>query len=145
MDDPLPRKYTPKQMGDACEMLVAAELTLAGTPAMKAPDNWPHYDVIAQPHDSKNPTRISVKSRTYKKGAAFVIYNEYDEFDWLAIVILDCPPDKNREIYIVPRHIADKTAKRDSPQAKTAHQRYWRIDEIAKVFPTYINNFTLQT
>jgi hypothetical protein len=30
-------------MGDACEMLVAAELTLAGIPALKVPDNWPHY------------------------------------------------------------------------------------------------------
>ena len=44
-----PRPYTTKQMGDACEMLVAAELTLAGIPAIKMPDSWPHYDVIAQP------------------------------------------------------------------------------------------------
>ncbi len=43
------RDYTSKQMGDACEMLVAAEVTLAGVPALKMPDNWPHYDVIAQP------------------------------------------------------------------------------------------------
>ena len=43
------RLYTTKQMGDACEMLVAAELTLAGVPALKVPDNWPGYDVIAQP------------------------------------------------------------------------------------------------
>ncbi len=28
------RKFTSKQMGDACEMLVAAELTLAGVPAL---------------------------------------------------------------------------------------------------------------
>ena len=41
------RPYTTKQMGDACEMLIAAELTLAGVPAMKAPDFWPGYDVIA--------------------------------------------------------------------------------------------------
>ena len=41
--------YTSKQMGDACEMLIAAELTLAGVPALKAPDYWPGYDVIAQP------------------------------------------------------------------------------------------------
>lgn len=33
------RKITTKQMGDACEMLVAAELTLAGVPAQKMPDN----------------------------------------------------------------------------------------------------------
>jgi hypothetical protein len=39
--------YTSKQMGDACEMLVAAELILAGIPALKVPDNWPGYDVIS--------------------------------------------------------------------------------------------------
>lgn len=44
-----PRPYTSKQMGDACEMVVAAELILAGVPALKVPDNWPGYDVIAQP------------------------------------------------------------------------------------------------
>lgn len=29
------RPYTSKQMGDACEMLVAAEMTLVGVPALK--------------------------------------------------------------------------------------------------------------
>jgi hypothetical protein len=54
-------------VGDACEMLVAAELTLAGIPALKVPDNWPHYDVVAQPPNAK-PLQISVKSRTFKPG-----------------------------------------------------------------------------
>ena len=73
-------------MGDACEMLVAAELTLAGIPALKVPDNWPGYDVVAQPQGMKEPLRISVKSRTFKRGAAFVVYLETDSFDWLAVV-----------------------------------------------------------
>ncbi|MET3595172.1 hypothetical protein ABID26_004584 [Mesorhizobium shonense] len=64
-----PRRYTTKQMGDACEMIVAAELTLAGIPALKVPDNWPGYDVIAQPFD-RPAQRVSVKSRTFKRGAA---------------------------------------------------------------------------
>jgi hypothetical protein len=71
-----PRLYTSKQMGDACEMLVAAELTLAGVPAMKMPDNWPCYDVIAQPKNGGVPQRISVKSRTFKRGGGtFVVYD----------------------------------------------------------------------
>src|SRR5438270_13747134 len=85
------RKYTSKQMGDACEMLVAAELTLAGVPALRVPDFWPGYDVIAQPKDpivqsaKRNPLRISVKSRTFKSGGGtFVTYLETDDFDWLA-------------------------------------------------------------
>ena len=79
--------YTRKQMSDACEMLVAAELTLAGMPALKMPDNWPGYDVIAQPVGTAMPQRISVKSRTFKPGPAYVDYKEGDSFDWLAIVI----------------------------------------------------------
>ncbi len=43
------RRYTSKQMGDACEMLVAAELPLAGVPAMTVPGNWPGYDIVAHP------------------------------------------------------------------------------------------------
>ncbi|TWI41068.1 hypothetical protein [Mesorhizobium tianshanense] len=87
-NQPLARRlYTTKQMGDACEMMVAAELTLAGIPALKAPDNWPGYDVIAQPFD-RPAQRVSVKSRTFKRGAAYVGYNDYDQFDWLAIVLL---------------------------------------------------------
>jgi hypothetical protein len=33
------RKYTSKQMGDACETLVAAELTVGGIAALKVPDS----------------------------------------------------------------------------------------------------------
>ena len=67
--------YTRKQMGDACEMLVAAEVTLAGISALKLPDLRPGHDVIAQPRDGRSPQRISVKSRTFKRGAAYVSYD----------------------------------------------------------------------
>lgn len=140
-DDPTAAKYTKKQMGDACEMLVAVELTLAGVPALKVPDLWPGYDVIAQP-PSQNPQRISVKSRTFKDGAAFITYQSDDEFDWLAIVILE--PGK-RCIYIIPRKLCDDTARRNAPSTKTANNRYWRINEIHKRFSAYKDNFSLQT
>lgn len=138
-----PRAFTPKQMGDACEMLVAAELTLAGVPALKVPDNWPHYDIIAQPPGIAEPIRISVKARTFKKGAAFVTYKAGDQFDWLAIVLVSCPPRNPRRIYLIPRSIADSKARRDKPTSKTAADRYWRIDEIASRFHAYENNFSL--
>jgi hypothetical protein len=88
-------------MGDACEMLVAAEPTLAGVPALKVPDNWPGYDIIAQPAVGK-PQRISVKSRTHKLGAAYVRYYEYDVFDWLAIVLLRPADGSDRAVYLIP-------------------------------------------
>jgi hypothetical protein len=43
------KNYITKQMADAGEMLVAAELTLAGVPSLRVPDLWPGYYVIAQP------------------------------------------------------------------------------------------------
>lgn len=135
-------KFTRKQMGDACEMLVAAELTLNGVPALKVPDNWPHYDVIAQPFGLP-PQRISVKSRTYKKGAAYVSYNEYDQFDWLAAVILSPESASTRAVYLIPRAEADQRARRDKPTSKTAAERYYRIDEIEALFARFRGNFSL--
>ncbi|MDB5291827.1 MAG: hypothetical protein JWL69_3068 [Phycisphaerales bacterium] len=138
------RLYTSKQMGDACEMLVAAELTLAGVPAMKVPDNWPCYDVIAQPTGGGRPQRISVKSRTFKRGSdTFVVYNDKDQFDWLAIVLLRCNGDSERQIFIIPRGVAETEARRDKPTSKTADERYWRQDEIAGKFAKFKDNFSL--
>lgn len=138
-----PRIFTSKQMGDACEMLVAAELTLAGVPALKVPDNWPGYDVIAQP-PGLQPQRISVKSRTFKRGGAtFVIYDASDVFDWLAVVLLPGDGEPRRRVFVVPRDVADKTARRNTPTAKTAGKRYWPQDQVPIVFARFENNFAL--
>lgn len=138
------RPYTSKQMGDACEMLVAAELTLAGVPALKVPDNWPGYDVIAQPRDGRPLQRISVKSRTFKRGGdTFVVYNVNDPFDWLAIVLLPGDGISERRIFVVPREVADETCRRDSPTSKGADDRYWRQDQVPTLLAPFKNNFCL--
>ncbi len=138
------RLYTSKQMGDACEMLVAGELTLAGVPALKMPDNWPCYDVIAQPANGGPPQRISVKSRTFKRGGdTAVYYNVNDQFDWLAIVLLPGADLAQRRIFVIPRALADSKARGDRPTSKTADSRWWRQDEVAAVFADYENNFCL--
>ncbi|TIT46455.1 MAG: hypothetical protein E5W72_22120, partial [Mesorhizobium sp.] len=139
---PTRKQYTTKQMGDACEMIVAAELTLAGIPALKVPDNWPGYDVIAQPLNSK-PQCISVKSRTFKTGPAYVGYNDYDVFDWLAVVLLFVGEIKSREVYLIPRSVTDELARRDQPTSKTASERYFRVDQVDCLFGHYRANFTL--
>lgn len=138
------RPFTSKQMGDACEMLVAAELTLAGLPALKVPDNWPGYDVLVQPADNSEPLRISVKSRTFKRGSIYVDYWDPSLFDWLAVVILPAGDEVKRRIFLIPRDLAERKARRDRPKSKSAEQRYWRIDEFARIFGDYENNFTLQ-
>lgn len=138
------RLYTTKQMGDACEMMVAAELTLAGVPALKVPDNWPGYDVIAQPA-GRPPQRISVKARTFKRGPCYVGFNDYDELDWLAIVLLATEGDSgNRAVYLIPRPVAESLARRDKPTSKTAAERYFRVDQVDTLFARYRGNFCLR-
>ena len=58
-----PASPTSKQFGDACEMLVAGYMTLAGIPTTVMPDSWPDYDLIAQHSGNQTPLRISVKAR----------------------------------------------------------------------------------
>jgi hypothetical protein len=133
---------TPKQKGDACEMLVAAEMTLAGVPAMKMPDNWPCYDVIAQPKDGRAPQRISVKARAFRRGgASFVEYWGKDQFDWLAIVLLPGADQLRRRTFIVPRIVADfRTPVR---KTKEPNDRYWRLDRVADVLSEFEDNYSL--
>jgi hypothetical protein len=85
-------------MGDACEMLVAAELTLGGVPALKVPDSWPDYDIIAQPAVGKQVAYAQV-------GAGYVGYYGYDVFDRLAFVLLHSADGSDRAVYLVPRFV----------------------------------------
>ena len=56
------KEITSKQFGDACEMHVIAELMFAGRPAVKMPNGWRGYDIIAETDDG--PIRISVERHT---------------------------------------------------------------------------------
>jgi hypothetical protein len=92
-------------MGDAGEMLVAAELTLRGIPSFIVPSNWPAYDLVAQPPGGELQ-RISVKTRTFARSGNFVGYNDDDQFEWLAIVILPAEGVERRRIFIIPYDVA---------------------------------------
>jgi hypothetical protein len=139
---------TTKQMGDACEMLVVAELTLAGVPAVKMPDNWPDYDVIALPKNGGTRLNISVKSRTFKHGRdAYVEYNIKDKsFDWMAIVILpndNGEPDKRR-IFIFPKTISDDRFRHNGKPGTKYHDFMTvQVDKIAELLPEFEDNFCL--
>lgn len=136
--------YTTKQMSKACEMLVAAELTLAGIPALKVPDDWPGYDLIAQPPGTSKPQRVSVKSRTFKKGPAYIGYCVTDPFEWLALVILPGDSETRRRIFVIPREVADEKARRNKPTTKSANERYWSIAEVETIFAAFEGNFSLR-
>jgi hypothetical protein len=140
---------TTKQMGDACEMLVVAELTLAGVSAVKMPDNWPGYDLTAYPRGDVNPQKISVKSRTFKRGAdSYVEYNVNDDsFDWMAVVIL--PNDKGepsqRRVFIFPREVSDGRFHQSRSGSKYHNYKSCKIDTIATIVPEFENNFGLSS
>ncbi|MFZ5705714.1 MAG: hypothetical protein ACOY5R_10650 [Pseudomonadota bacterium] len=133
------KPITSKQMGDACEMLVVAELTLAGIPAHKMPDNWPHYDVIARLHDGAL-VKISVKSRTYKSGSNWVDWHRDSEFDFLAAVILD---GSERSFYLIPRDVAEARANRPKESTGRPWERWHQIDRMDQLFADFKDNFTL--
>ncbi len=135
------RSFTKKQQGDACEMLVAAELTLAGVPAAKMPDNWPDYDVSAQ-LAAQPLQRISVKSLTFSNGSSqFVDYDSECHFDWLAAVFLPSAVSLRRRIFVVPRSVADTRA----PKRKTKNPTdiYWSHRAFVETFPEFEDNFRL--
>jgi hypothetical protein len=107
-----------KQLGDAGEMLVAAQLTLHGIPAYTVPVNWPACDVAADPPGRRRQT-ISVKTRTLA-GGGNIGWRRHDSFDWLAVVVLHTEtldfiiPD----IFIIPRTDADALADKRAREAK---------------------------
>jgi hypothetical protein len=103
---PLPLPYAkPKQTGDAGEYLIAGMITLAGMPTMVIPDNWPDYDLIAQPPAHGSAQRISVKSRraqgTHKPSIRF----EAGDWDWLAIVWITNGNERLR-CWLIPNEVA---------------------------------------
>jgi hypothetical protein len=133
------RLYTTKQMGDACEMLVAAELTLNGIPSVMVPDSWPGYDVIAHP-PGKPLQRVSVKSRT--RGSSSYVSFDPESCDWLAIVLLDA--SKQRQLFIVPKDKADEHAF-DRSFAKASGRRGLYLNKIVSAFAVYRDNFKMES
>jgi hypothetical protein len=122
--------FTTKQMGDAAEMLVAAHLTLHGIPSFTGPANWPGYDVIAAPK-GKPLQKVSVKCR----GSSSINFRPED-FDWLAIVLINKDP---YQFFVIPKKKAAKLAKRKKDCLHTIY-----VKSVPETFKTYKNNFQLR-
>jgi hypothetical protein len=99
---------TDKQIqGDDAEVLVLAGVRRAGIPAVLMPTNHKGHDILAQLRG--RPQRIQVKSRRYGVDTNFVGWYYVDDFDWLAVVLLN-PPGYEHRVFIAPRAIADQRA-----------------------------------
>jgi hypothetical protein len=132
------KQLTTKQFGDACEMHVITELMFSGRPALKMPDGWRGYDVIAETDDG--PTRISVKGmrfdsrRSNRSQAGWWAFNPNSEWDWLALDV----DDGTRQTWIVPRAWAlAHSAPR--PEDQRAIHRRDKNGQLAR----FANNFAL--
>ena len=136
---PSATSHSTRLIGDACAMLVAAELTLAGVPALKAPDFWPGYNVIAQPR-GRDPQRVLVKSGTFVRGAASISYSTLDVFDWLAFVIF---VGESRRCFVVPRAVIEANAEKFGSEP-AINLRENRIDDVAGQFAAFEDNFCLR-
>src|ERR1700680_2086388 len=121
--------YTTKQMGDAAEMMVAANLTLCGVPSFTGPVNWPGYDVIAAPRN-KPSQRVSVKCR----GTSNINFRPAD-FDWLAIVVINERPYR---FFILPRDVAVKHSTETGEGLRTLY-----LKSVPAKFAAYEDNFEL--
>jgi hypothetical protein len=136
---------TTKQFGDACEMAVAGKMGVRGMPTQKMADNWPGYDLIAQPVDGRPPQRISVKgTRTIDRTDAFITYMEDSAaFDWLAIVFVSA---EDETIYLVPKASFDAVA-RKSYQKKGMQagrtQVYVTTRDVPRLFGGFKSNWLL--
>lgn len=95
---------TTKQFGDACEHYVVAMLGFANVPAIKTPECWPGYDVIAQPAGLA-PQRINVKGRRWTSTARAFRIEARAEWDWLAAVVSNAT-DNSLRCWLLPRSMA---------------------------------------
>jgi hypothetical protein len=74
---------TSRQLWQAAEHHVIAQLGFQNIPATKMPDNWPDYDLIAQRLTDERPLRNSVKWADYKdKSAHYIGYEPHAHFDF---------------------------------------------------------------
>ncbi len=114
---------------NACALLVAAELSLAGLRALRVPNDWPGYDVLAFPPGSV-PKRIAVTSAKFTPGELDIDVPASDEWDWLAIVVLPGEGEPNRRLFLLPRSAAVRQS--------------YRIAEIKSQFGAFENNLQLR-
>jgi hypothetical protein len=128
-----------KQQGDACEMLIVDALTRAGVPAFLTPTNHRGHDIVAHPA-GRPPQRIQVKSREFAAPTNFVGWKYVDDFDWLAVVLLN-PPGYAGRIFIAPRAVVDER----SHNATFRKGRSFTAKNVSRKLADYENNFRLAT
>jgi hypothetical protein len=126
-----------RQRGDAAEALILDQLNRAGIPAFRTRTNHPGHDILAHP-PGLGPQRIQVKSREFAAPTNFVGWKYVDDFDWLAVVLLN-PPGYERSIFIAPRAVVDAR----SHNATFRNGRSFTAKNVSRKLAEFENNFRL--
>lgn len=104
---------TKKQLGDAGEHLVLAELTFAGFPATLMPDNWPDYDLIFNRNGKTYTVQVKTCGDFTGTRNSYVCNVELSTpFDYLAIV-----EASSRKIWLIPKRAVKRHGKHPKPTA----------------------------
>lgn len=126
-----------RDQGEAAEGLVLDEFVRAGIPACRTPVNHRGHDIVARP-PGELPQRIQVKSREFGASTNFVGWRYNDDFDWLAVVLLN-PPGYDRRIFIAPRTVVDER----SHDAKFRKGRSFTVKNVSRELAEFENNYSL--
>jgi hypothetical protein len=127
-----------QQQGDAAERLILEQLARVGIAASRLPPNYRGHDILAHP-PGKRPQRIQVKSREFAATTNFVGWKYVDDFDWLAVVLLN-PPGHQHRIFIAPRAIVDQRAH----NAVFRSGRSFTTRNVSTKLADFENNFRLK-
>ena len=123
----------------AFNMLVAAELTLAGLAAQPLPPHWPGCGVIVRLSDGGLEQVLVVSTPDSPKQATHLAIPGNVSFDWLAVLL---PAKSHRwRCFISPRAaVVNSTPGRTIPAGETT---LLETNEIPAVFARFENNFSL--
>lgn len=126
-----------KQFGDACEHYVLAMLGFANVPAVKMPDNWPGYDVVAQLHPGQLQ-QIAVQGRRLPNSGMAFRLKSGAVWDWFAAVP-HCAKNSSTRCWILPR----RTALLLSTKMPVASEHRLNIS-VLQEHPEWESNFKLK-
>jgi addiction module HigA family antidote len=126
-----------RDQGQAAEKLVVNGVLRAGIPASPTPTNHRGHDILAH-LPGELPQRIQVKSREYRAATNFVGWRYDDDFDWLAIVLLN-PPGYERRVFIAPRTVVDER----SHDAKFRKGRSFTVKNVGRKLAEFEDNYSL--
>jgi hypothetical protein len=131
------RKLTSKVLGDAGEHYALSQLTFAGKPATKMPDNWEGYDLAVE--TGEGLVRVNVKTRSESEGwkaSRWFTFDDRKYCDW--IVFIFKPNQGTLRSWIMPYFVALEHANVPGKDRKDA---WFRDISWAKLNRSPLNNY----